>query len=516
MHTLCKNRKALLILGSILLLSGFLRLFALGSVPFVADEFLDVNASYGYRESGQWQAWDFNRDAPSVRTNVASDERAWIYRTQVALLFDRFEPTETTARLTSALWGILTTLILFLVSFSLTRNVWIALIAAFLWAISVPAIEINRKIRMYSMFAPVFLLFSWSLFSVIERSKIHAKTLMGEFFSLQYWYLLPMGLLAALSFHLHALTGNILFILFIYLCIRSIQHRGSASVVTRYLLYVVSLIAVVTVVKYTLPQEFTWFTASIVFFENHYSYIGHILGQYWHPLLGATLIGLGTWYLVKKSTDKNAGLWIAVNFFVILVAAIFLWSRNVGPQYIFFAQTFGNILAAAGIYYIADTARRKLSYHNSFAIVLFLAVLFVPNYGYFFQEDNTYRSTSEGASPNYRKIFDYVKRNTTPGDVMITRNFRNYYFAGLDMEVFDFGSERGEEDLEAEGKVKKVTLAQVRDIVAQHPTGWVVLSDNDEQYITKEARQYFDDHFVKVTDSPLVRGNVSVYRWTTN
>jgi len=40
-----------------------------------------------------------------------------------------------------------------------------------------------------------------------------------------------------------------------------------------------------------------------------------------------------------------------------------------------------------------------------------------------------------------------------------------------------------------------------------------VYTDNDEQFISRDAEQYARDHFERVTDSSLVRGKVFVYRW---
>jgi hypothetical protein len=79
--------------------------------------------------------------------------------------------------------------------------------------------------------------------------------------------------------------------------------------------------------------------------------------------------------------------------------------------------------------------------------------------------------------------------------------------------VFDFGSERSSAALEKEGKMKKVTVHNIKSIIKEHPTGWIVYTDNDEKFITKEARKYIEDSYYKIDDSPLLRGNVSVYWW---
>ena len=526
-------------LVGVVILSAFLRLWGLGNTPFVADEFLDVNATYGYHETGKWQAWDFNHGEVSVRDNDASDERAWLYRWQVAQVLDKFEPTEFTFRLMSALWGVLTTIILYFVTFSFTKNRWIALITAFLWAVSVPAIEINRKVRMYSMFAPMFLIFSWSLFQFIDsmgRCACTGGTCPGKMIwkgilRLRWIYLIPVVILGVISYHLHQLTGNIVLILFVYFVTMFVIKRKEL-VARRYGAYVLSMFIGTLVIKFFVPSVWEQFTSSLVFFDNHWSYIGHIMRNYWHPILGGLFMLAGAWYLVVKQEDERPGVWILSTFFTTLLGAIFLWDRNVGPQYIFFVQTFGFMFVASGIYFVAKFLQDHLLCHSCegrnltgkirqftgknriFVSIVILSLILLPFYGYFALENNTYHITASSDSANYRKVFDYVKRNANEGDVMITRNFRNYYWSGMDMTVFDFGSERSEEKIKNEGKVKKITLEYVENIVAKNPTGWVVFSDNDKDFITKESRAYYDDNFKKIDDSSLVRGKVNVYYWS--
>ncbi|KKT93814.1 MAG: hypothetical protein UW95_C0020G0009 [Parcubacteria group bacterium GW2011_GWC1_45_14] len=48
--------------------------------------------------------------------------------------------------------------------------------------------------------------------------------------------------------------------------------------------------------------------------------------------------------------------------------------------------------------------------------------------------------------------------------------------------------------------------------MAKNQKGWVVFSDNDESFVTKEARDYLDKNLEKV-NAIQVRGAVSVYRW---
>jgi|GEM_PF-990593 len=515
--SLIQDRRILWILVGILFLAAFLRLFMLGNNPFVADEFLDVNATYGHNQMGVWQAWDFNTGAPSVRQNQASDERAWLYRIQVSELFNIsfFPPEEWAARLVSALWGVLTTVVIFGVTASLTRNVWIALIAAALWAVSVPAIEQNRQIRMYSMFAPVFVLLSWSLYQFLEGSKRQSRSLWGAAVNFNYLYLIAVVALFLLSLHLHLLTLNIFFVLFAYVCFMAgnmRKHQGKLW--NRYAVYALVGSAVLTLgIVYASSQD----SLSQLFkLGDNVGYLNHILATYWHPLIGALIIGYGMYVSSFSRRASSGRVWISANFLIILLLAMFLWNRNVGSQYIFFIQPFAMMLAALGIYHLSEMvlARTKdVTTRKKWILLVGAFVLLVPHYAYFMQENNTYNLTSDADTPNYRRVFDYVKDEVRDGDVMITRNFRNFYYNDLGIRVFDFGSERTDDLLAAEGKVAKITLPILLEIIQNNPSGWVVYSDNDEAFISTEAREYMQANLDRVTDSPRVRGAIFVYRW---
>lgn len=509
------------LLVAVVALAAAARLWQIGAVPFAADEFLDVNATAGYHHTGRWQAWDFNRGEPSVRDNKASDERAMLYRWQVANVY-RFAPvSESSARAVSVAWGIITTLVIYSVAVRLFKSRAVGIVAAFLWAVSVPAIEINRTVRMYSMFAPVFLLLWWSVFHFMEGSLPVARAQSAPLTSRRVWdvvtrlrwpFLVPVVILAAASYHLHSLTGNLALMVAAYVGVM-IVVSPNALLRWRYGAYLGALGVGAVALALLAPRVWAQFLSGMTFFDDHWGYMAHIARTYWHPLLGAAALVGGGIFALCAPGDRRAGLWTVSTFVAGLAAAIFLWNRNVGAQYIFFLQPIAMILAALGVVAFARWMARATAQKAIFAATLIVSAIFLPYYGYFFQTNTTYRITMTADRANYRKVFTYVRQNARPDDVLITRNFRNFYWKGMAIPVFDFGSERSARDIAAEGKVKKITRVYVEEIVAAHPSGWVVLADNDEQFVEKEARQYFKDHFHEVTNSHLVRGKVTVYRW---
>jgi len=213
----------------------------------------------------------------------------------------------------------------------------------------------------------------------------------------------------------------------------------------------------------------------------------------------------GAYYLTRNEATKKEGIWLLISYSIPLLMAMFLWRRNVGKQYIFFAQSFAIILLASGVYFSAKFLRDNLPQfkNKAFFATIILALLILPQYGYFFEKDNTYHQTSQSDNPNYRSVFTYFKKNKKTGDVLITRNFRNYYWSGEKVKTFDFGGELSKENF---------SLANLQKIMQENPSGWFIYSANDEDYISNETENYAEENLLRV-NAIAVRGNIKVYRW---
>jgi predicted neutral ceramidase superfamily lipid hydrolase len=254
-----------------------------------------------------------------------------------------------------------------------------------------------------------------------------------------------------------------------------------------------------------MPEKISQYTKELEFFKYHPSYFEKIFSDYNNAILAIIFLALGIYYLYKKQNLKKETLWLAVSFIGTLLMAIFIWDRNAGNQYIFFVQSFEIILIASGIYFSAIFLRDNIIENKNkvFLVTVILSLLILPNYGYFFQNDNTYNQTSKSDSPDFRKIFSYFKKAKNPEDVLISRKFRNYYWSGTKTKLFDFGGELAEEKLSQE---------EVEKIVSENPSGWIIFSDNDDAYIANDAITYMEKNLEKVSNVN-VRGKVSVYRW---
>ena len=494
----------------IVLVGAGLRFWDLDSNSFVADEFIDLNASYGYAQTGVWQAWDFNQGAPDmIDVYPPRDERSWFYRLQVATFFQYFGVNETVGRSVSALWGLVTIVLMYFVTRSFTGNRIIALLAAFLFAVSITGIEFDRKLRMYAMFYPVYLALSWALFRFLEGKYEGGVTWLRKLSErtgvqpLLIFLLLP---LAALSYHLQLLTVNLSPVFFTYVLVMAVllfrKHRSFSN---KYAVFLGLSVLGAVGLWIVAPQMVELFTASLKFFIDNQEYLLRAFRDYSHPLLGLLLLVIGIHFLAVREHRTKEAWWLSLSFFVPLLMAAFLWKRTQGIQYVFFIQSFLIILVSAGIYAVGKFFEENLKHFSkhAFARSLFLVLLFLPQYGYFFSEEDTtyHRGNSEIA--DYRKALAYVKKHAAKDDLIVTRNFRNFYLKDARLKVYDFGGERADHD---------VRLSELQALMNEYPSGWVVLFDNDQQFLTKETLSYIKEN-MQETDVSAIRGAAKAYRW---
>lgn len=520
------NKKSFVTLVFVLVvfLGASLRLYKLGETSFTADEFLGVNTSYGYLKTGEWRRWDFNlnkvsEDKPYAHSffDLSSGDdaetgaytRAWIYNWQVAQFLKVFPlGAESSFRLVSALWGILTIFIIYFVTKKFTKKQEIAILSAFLFAINISAIIFDRKVRMYAMFFPMYLLFSYFLFQLIENKndyKIKFIEKLQKLTGFNGLYLLPVVIFGLLSFHLHLLSANIFFVLIFYFISRAFMSRKEDGGLNRFVKYLGGLMILFLAAIAIAPRMAAPFLSSFQL-TNHFSYVAKVLADYNNAILAIAVIISGTYYLCKH--NKKEGLFVAISFFVPLFFAIFFWHRVPGDQYIFFIKSFEIMLVAAGIYFLIEFFKKSFGAQGEKAhiIALIILLILIPNYSYFFQENNVYNQTSKSDDPNYQKVFAYFMKNKKEGDVLVSRWFRNYYFSGANVKLITFGGERS---LPEE---KKITAARLQSIQNENPCGWFIWSESDDAFVTADAKEYIRKNFDKI-DNIQVRGSVEVDRW---
>ena len=434
------NKKIVISFILILLLAGFLRVYKLDQQSFIADEYIGIQASYGHNQTGKWQLWDFNK-------GELTDEkytRAKIYYAQVSKVFDFLAPTEKNSRLVSVLWGMIGVVLIFLITFFVTKNPTIALFSTVFLSVSISALLFDRKFRMYSMFAPVYLLFSFSVFQFIESKpgkksfKIFRKLKKKTTFN--WIYLIPVVVLWKIAMATHDLALNILPMIGIYFVVMAVvTYLKNRELKSNKYLWFVGISAVIVAVF--ISSDFVQGALFHTKFVSNWSYLEKVTFDYSHLILAFSVIVFGSYFLAKKY-DK-AGIWTVVSFFSLLVFAMFFWRKNVGDQYIYFAQPFKVIIIATGVYYLVKIVTKKIFDRSKkhFVILSIFSFVILINLPFFFSKDSFYEGSRSWNHPNYREVFHYYLKHREDNSAIATRQLTNYYLDKSNSNVIPYSFE---------------------------------------------------------------------------
>jgi hypothetical protein len=497
-NTLSENKIWIMLFFAILILGAFLRLYKLGNQSFIADEYLGINASYGYHKTGQWKFWDFNRE--KITDSIYKRSRTYYW--QVAQVFDLLEPSERNARLVSVAWGVVGIISIFIVAYLVTKNLIIALISAFLAAVSVSSLMYDRKLRMYSMFVPVYLWFSYALFYLIE-SKVKKGAGKVKIFSdkmgINFNFLIPVVLLGALSFDAHLLSVNIIPALLAYLLIQAYFSYRAGNSKNRYIIFFLLLILFSgsTLFNVQIQHAMSFFS----FWINNWSYLEKVAFDYSYMPLAGVFFALGIYYLLRFRS--KIGVWTVVSYLVPLFLAIMVWKRNAGHQYILFTQSFKIIIMAGGIYYLAKVVSENVFSSSKrwlFGLILLFLVL-VLNFSFFFSKESFYENPRKWSYSNYREVFQYYLRHRGQNNALITRPSTNYYLSGTGTDIigYDDGNE--------------LTKDRIVEAQKKYDELWLIFSKTT--YIKSDARDYYKQGFEKLKTN-YTNDQIDVWRWQKN
>ncbi|HRY82182.1 MAG TPA: metallophosphoesterase [Candidatus Moranbacteria bacterium] len=492
----------------IVLLGAFLRLYKIGGEAFARDEFFDINTSYGYFKTGEWLAWDFNMNQPleAALQKDYSNTRAQLFRIPLALAYNFMEPTEGHARLISVFWGIVSIIAIYFITLSFTGNAYVALLAALLVAIGESEIIFGRRLRMYSMFFPIYLIFSWCVFKIYESvysgkviifQKIYDKLKINPIF------IIPAMIVGFVSYEIHELTVHIVFTLVAYcLILAALNFKKEKYFLNKYTLTLLGGFFGFLVLKVAFSGLYKDFDKAVSFWQDNYRCFGFFFTDFRYLSFGILLFSLGGLFLAFKLKRKKEALFIFLSAVVPLFYAVFSWVREPAARYIYFIQSFGIIFSASGIYAVYYfLAERFENYKKIIAVVILMSTFALLDFSYITGKDNLYQQRETSNFIDFRKVFAVAKENMKPGDVMITRAYRSFYFPNWKAKAYDVKA------LPLEKQNCQEIFAK---IISENESGIVVLPEIDHLSVCKNGRKYLEDNLIKI---PSQVSGVNIYRW---
>ncbi len=496
----------------IILIGGALRLYKIGVNSFHRDEFFEINASYGYFKTGKWLVWDFNHNKPFdekfQKAKEWSNERAQSYRLQLAGLYYFAEPTETNTRAISAAWGVISVILIYFIALSFTGNKYIALIAALLAAVGESGILFTRRLRMYAMLFPVYLIFSWTVYKLYE-SRYDGKF---SFFRKIYQkleinpsYLIPAVLAGLAAYEIHEVATSIIVTIVAYCSIFAVRDFFKKKFFSKYTLTLAAVLAGYLFASAFFSSAIKLMKESVSFLNRRdYEYIKFYFTDFEFLAVGAALIILGAWFLTVKLKKTKESVFLLASAFAPLAFAVSSWVRDPAHRYIYFIQSFGIILAAVGVWALINLTSEKFpKYKRITALVVIILFLATLNHSHIWGKNNFYRKIESAEYVDFTQLFSYIKQNSRPGDVMITRSYRSYYFSDWEMPVYDV------KDLAFE---KSDCRELFKKIMAENKSGWIVIPEVDNPSVCKDGKQFLYDELGNIK-SKEIPGEVFVYKW---
>ncbi len=478
----------------VLTVGFFLRVYKLGQQSFIADEYIGANIGYGYHKTWEWKYWDFNMDEITERAYT----RASVYYWQVAKTLDFFPPSEAGMRMTSVLWGMIGMILMFFATLYFTKNKGVAFWTALLLAVSISALTFDRKLRMYSMFAPVYFAFSLLLFKFFEKAgktKIFFLQKVEEKLKVNLVFLVPMIILGFLSLKIHLLAVNIFPILLLYFLIMGIFDLiFRKKLLNRYFVFLSLAILAVYLFSFT-----GYFKEAKEFFSwvDNYSYFEKPFLDYSYWMLAVVVFVFGVSFLLK--IDKKFGIWMAVNFLGIIFLATFLWKRNAGDQYIYFAQYFKIFIMGAGVYCLGEILAEKFlknkKYAWTFQAFIFLILI---NFSFFFSAESFYISSKKWSYPNYRETFNYYLNNREGNSAIVARPLTNYYLWGSQSNLISYSDS------------EKLSLEKLLEAEKKYDDIWVIYTK--DTFISGTARKRIEKDYELIKTS-YTNDKVMIYRF---
>ena len=212
------------------LLGGVIYFYDLAYYDWLPDEPNHIRTAKGYLETGKYMGWDFWQN--EVKTNYYN--RAWPYTWIIAQMIKFFGISELYMRAASAICGLLFILVVYGVSNFFLQNRFAAIVVTFVCIMHPYFIVYFRRVRMYALLAPIFLLLFYLFYKILTVNKkysisFYEKNDWAKKF-LNYDWMLLVGTLILFYFaiEVHLLTYGLLVMLiplFLYLLFVKKQQR---------------------------------------------------------------------------------------------------------------------------------------------------------------------------------------------------------------------------------------------------------------------------------------------------
>ena len=220
--------------------------------------------------------------------------------------------------------------------------------------------------------------------------------------------------------------------------------------------------------------------------------------------IGIFLMLFGIWFLAKKMNRSKEAYFLAFSGIIPLLLSIFVWKRDESHRYIYFIHSFWIILASVGFYGMAEMLLARIKKYKKIALfALILIFLTTINFKYLYSKDQeVFVRKPNSYYPDFNRVFSYVLENKKPGDVLVTRAYRSFYWKDSNIKVYD---------------TKNLNFAKncqekIENIIKENPNGIIVYPKVDKITQCSAGLKYYEENLTRLKD-PSIPSSVLIYRW---
>lgn len=473
--------------------------YRLGFQHLHGDEHQVVAAAGGFYHTGEFHLWNWITSSPRP---VVYD-RAWPHTILVAAAYALFGISEWSSRLPSALAGVVTVPLSYVVFRYFAEHRGVALVASASVLCFPVFVNFFRWTRMYAILIPVFLLLTYLAHRVLTEANTvdfgnetanalvdrHADFNVG--LALLTFPLLVVGVLVHRN-TLFLLPAGYLFAVYQYAFTRERKYLV-ASVVGTVGLAIVALVVTLTDRLAFVSTFLSWFA------RENYVYVEYVFGVPLSTTLGVVLFvaGFGVLHLIgdRLARTKLTFLYLVTAFS--LVFLVFVGDRYSSYAYIAHVVPLGIVLVIA-VYraFVASFRWRVVRY--AFVALLLVSVVAPLYVG---AHDHDYRTLYYEDTQDFTTAYGTIVEHRDEGEAIFLQYPRRYYLQGLDREATIV-------DMESDQRYRPAEF--FRD-VSRYESGWIAWETRKSYHVHPAIREYVDERFEQRHGPGVDDTDVTVY-----
>lgn len=496
-------------LGVVVLLAAALYFYRLGGYHLLDDEYFAFDTAYGVLRTGGLRQWDWIASEPGARY-----PRAWPHTLLVAVSFAAFGVSEWSARLVSAVLGVLTVPTIFFVVRYFTARRDVALATALAVVLLPNIVSYFRWTRMYALLISVFAILTYLSFRVLtEENPVDlrfgpADRLVERHLNFNF----PLGVLTLLVFYVaYQIHRNALLVLVIGFAFVAFKWvtTGERRYLTATVLGLAGVGSVAFVFAYT-PYLDEVATLLSFFERRNYDYVTYLF-QFPLPVpLGSLLFAAGAAMVatVGDGPRRDRLLFLYLLCLLSIVFYVFVGDRYVAYAYVVHVVPFAMALVLFA--YFEFTRAIDVPLASSVLSVLLVASMVQAGFTGSLEYDNPYGSAYPDFYADdpvdFTTAYGTIERDFDPErDVIVAFALRDYYLRDLpeNATVIDV-TDRDDRSVDL-----------FREYVRRWESGWITWPSGKAHHIDPEIRRYLDENFDKRHGRGVDDTNVEVYYFDT-